>query len=154
MKDLAQRPTPRPVPLIVVSMAMALAACTHSTHHVAVIVSARPSSPGPAPVPSAPPLTGQQATALAQQLTAGTEAGLRSALAIPPGQSIDPAAAAQLGAIGPITFDLSTFHYIDQNNATVVGTVAHPPAGTSPTWTFTLTYVSSVWKLVDGQPGQ
>jgi hypothetical protein len=101
---------------------------------------------------NAPPLTGPRAVAMSDQLAAGTDAGLRSAIAVPSGQPLDPAAARHLAAIGPITLDPATFRYLDARNAAVAGPVAHPPTGMSPTWTFTLTYVASQWKLVDGKP--
>lgn len=150
MDDRSPTPTRSVLAVAFAVAVMAVAACTHSAHRPTA--GAQSSSHGPAPAPNAPPLTGQRANALAQQLTSGTDAGLRSALVIPTGQPIDPHAAKQFAAIGPINFDVSTFRYIDQTDATVVGHVPKPPAGTSSTWTFTLTYISSEWKVVDGEP--
>jgi hypothetical protein len=77
---------------------------------------------------------------------------LASVLAVPSGQALDPAAAAGLQKLGPISFDLATFHRVGGNDATVVGTVTHPPSGTSTTWTFVLSYVSGSWLIVDASP--
>jgi hypothetical protein len=136
------------VAIVVASVAIVAAACTRSGHRSSPPAASAQASP------TALPLTSPSASALARQLVAGTEASLRSAVAIPSGQQIDPAAVKQFAALGSITFDLATFHYLDPRTATVVGQVARPPAGTSGTWTFTLVYVSSVWKLVDGKPDQ
>ncbi|WP_433380004.1 hypothetical protein ACQPZX_14500 [Actinoplanes sp. CA-142083] len=120
----------------------ALAGC--SAHHKPAAAATTPA----AVVPSAAPLSSPSAVALAGQLKAGTEAGVRAAIAMPSGQQLDPNAAQQLAALGTISFDLSTFTYIDGQTATVRGHVENP-AGE---WLFTLTYVSSQWKLVDGRP--
>ncbi|MCW2904518.1 MAG: hypothetical protein JWO67_6783 [Streptosporangiaceae bacterium] len=101
---------------------------------------------------SAPPLTSQRADKLSSDLAAGSEAPLRDALAVPSGQSLDPAAASQIAALAPIRFDAATFHKIDAQNATVIGTVTHPPAGQPATWTFTLTFAGGAWRVVDGGP--
>jgi hypothetical protein len=104
------------------------------------------------PAPVVPPLTTARASELAANLGKGTDDGLRAAIVLPSGQPLDPAVAQQFAALGPITFDLSTFQRLDATSATVVGQVAHPPAGVPGTWTFTLVYVDSTWKLLDARP--
>jgi PBP1b-binding outer membrane lipoprotein LpoB len=105
-----------------------------------------------AATPTAPPLTTAQASALSQQLTVGTDAALRQAIAVPSGQAVDPQAARQLAAMGPITFDISTFHALDAGTATVVGTLAHPPAGQPARWKFTLVFVDKAWRISNTEP--
>lgn len=122
-----------------------LAGCSHSQHRAAV-------APPVSMVPSASPLNSPSAAALANRITSGDETALRSALAVPSGQPIDPAAVTQFAAVGPITFDLSSFQYLDPITATVVGHVAHPPPGVAAEWTFTLIFVAPDWRLVDGSP--
>ncbi|SNT62707.1 hypothetical protein SAMN05421812_114158 [Asanoa hainanensis] len=102
--------------------------------------------------PSAQPLDSPRAAALSEQLTSGDEARIRAVLAMPSGQALEPAAAEQLASLGSISFDLATFTYLDGRTAQVQGTVATPPAATSPRWTFTLLHVGDEWKLVDGRP--
>ncbi|GGQ49007.1 hypothetical protein [Couchioplanes azureus] len=102
--------------------------------------------------PSASPLGSPRAASLSEQLTSGKEADLRAALVVPSGQALEPAATGQLASLGSIDFDLATFTYLDGHSAEVRGTVATPPAGTSPRWTFTLLHLAGDWKLVDGRP--
>jgi hypothetical protein len=132
---------------VAVLLAAALAGCGRDGH-------GKTATPSASVTPSASPLSSPRAAELASQLTAGDEAALRSALAIPSGQAIDPAAVQQFAALGQITFDLSTFQYLDPITATVAGHVAHPPPGTSTEWTFTLVYVAPDWKLADGYPSR
>jgi hypothetical protein len=134
-------------PAVAVLLTAGLAACGHGSRHK----TAAP-SPSRSVVPSARPLSSPSAAALAGRLTSGNEAELRSAMAIPSGQALDPAAAHQFAALGPITFDLATFQYLNPITATMDGHVAHPPAGTATDWTFTLVYVAPDWRLVDGSP--
>jgi hypothetical protein len=136
------------LPVVIVLAAVAIVASrTPSWHHRPARAAAAVSAP-----PSAHPLTGPIASSLASRLVAGTEASVRSALAISGGQTVDPTAVRQLAALRSITFDLATVRYIDPQTATVTGHVAHPPAGTSAVWTFTIAYVSPDWKLIDGKP--
>jgi hypothetical protein len=73
-------------------------------------------------------------------------------VAIPPGQGLDPAAAAQLAALGTVTFDDATFHAIDALDATIAGRIQHPAASEPATWTFVLSYVDGTWKIADAEP--
>jgi hypothetical protein len=134
---------------VAVLLTAALAGCHGGGRHA----KAQP-SPSASAVPHATPLSSPSAAALAGRITSGSESDLRSAMAIPSGQVLDPAAAQQLAALAPITFDLTTFQYLDPVTATVDGHVAHPPAGTAADWTFTLVYVAPDWRLVDGSPRQ
>ncbi|MFG1992851.1 hypothetical protein ACGFJ7_23015 [Actinoplanes sp. NPDC048988] len=106
----------------------------------------------PSVAASAAPLDSARATALSKQLTSGDEAQLRRALAVPPGQALEPAAAGQLASLGSITFDLGSFRYLDGRTARLRGQVATPPAGTDAEWTFTLAHLGPQWMLVDGRP--
>jgi hypothetical protein len=101
-----------------------------------------------------PPLSSAAAASLSAELSSGTESGLRQAMVVPRGQALDPAAIGQLRAIGPISLEAATFQALDATDATVNGTVGHPPAGQPATWTFTLTLVGGHWKLVDTEPRQ
>lgn len=140
------------VALLLVLAGVLAAGCTHSTK----------SHPAPAPSTSTssttttsattPTLTTQRAQDLSDELSRGDDESLLGALAVPSGQAIDPQAAGELAAIGPITFDVSTFQAVDASHATVQGALAHPPTGSSATWTFALTYVSGTWKLNDAEP--
>jgi hypothetical protein len=104
--------------------------------------------------PTAPPFTSTDANRLSRNLTAGSPVSVRSAIAMPAGQALSPSAAAQLSALGTVTFDESTFRVIDARDATVVGRVQHPPAGQTATWTFVLSYVDGTWKISDAEPRQ
>lgn len=99
-----------------------------------------------------PPLSSAAAASLSAELSSGTESGLRQAMVVPQGQSLDPAAVEQLRAISPISLDVATFHALDASDATVNGTVGHPRAGQPAAWTFAITLVGGRWKLVDAEP--
>jgi len=97
-------------------------------------------------------MTVSQASQLSVGLAAGTDAGLREAVAVPSGQTLDPGAAKALAGLGPVTFEVSTFTRVDAATATVTGSVAHPPSGESSTWTFTLVFVDGAWLVSDAEP--
>jgi hypothetical protein len=138
---LARRGGVVPALLAVVAIAvLGCAACTSG------------SSGQPSATRSAPALTAKRADALSSDLAAGNEAPLRDALAVPSGQALDPAAAAQIAALAPITLDQKSFSQLDARTGTVTGTVAHPPAGQPSTWTFQLAYIAGKWRVVDGTP--
>jgi hypothetical protein len=120
---------------------LALVACTTK----------RPAA-APSTSPSAPALTSDRATAIAAGLSSGREPDVRSVLLVPPGQTLDPAAAAQLQATGPIIFDLGTFNALDATHATVVGRFAHPPDGGAAVWIFDLTWAGGAWMITDTEP--
>lgn len=103
--------------------------------------------------PSASPLSSPRAAELSALLTGGREADLRKALVLPSGQPLDPHLAGQLKSLGPISFDLTTFTYLDGRSAEVEGTVARalPAEDSSTRWIFTLLYADSQWLLVDGR---
>ncbi|MBL7495922.1 hypothetical protein I6A84_44020 [Frankia sp. CNm7] len=112
-----------------------------------------PSGPSPSASPStAPPLTQQQGSALSTRLASGSEDDLRSAMGIPPGQVLDPAALAGLREAGPVSFDMATFQPLDATHATVVGRFAHPPAGQPAAWTFLLAWSDGSWTIVATEP--
>lgn len=99
------------------------------------------------PPPPAPPLSVQRASTLSQDLGAGTQSGLRAAVAVSNSQPLDLSAAGQLAALGPITFDVSTFHDNHNGSATVTAHVAHPSSGSSAIWTVSLVDEAGQWKL-------
>jgi len=103
-----------------------------------------------AALPSARPLSSPRAAELSALLTGGREAELRKAIVLPSGQPLDPHLAGQLKSLAPISFDLTTFTYLDGQSAEVEGTVAANSSSTR--WIFTLLYVDSRWLLVDGRP--
>lgn len=135
-------------PLIAAAiLALLLSGCAHSGGHGVKTAGAQVST-----TPTAPPLTASGARTLSRNLTAGNSGGLRSAIAMPAGQSLAPAAASQLAALGTVTFDQSTFRAVDARDATVVGRIQHPPPGDPATWTFELSYVDGTWKIADAEP--
>lgn len=97
-------------------------------------------------------LPAQRVTELTASLAAGKPAALRSAVAIPAGQTLDPAAAAGLAALGPIAFDAGTYRQTDATHATVAGTLAHPADPADSDWTFDLVWVDQHWMLSDAKP--
>lgn len=92
------------------------------------------------------PLDPSRAAVLSAQLTSGDEAQLRGVLALPSGQALQPGAVREFASLGPVTFDLGTFAYIDERTAEVRGTVANAA------WTFTLLHNGTDWMLVNGSP--
>ncbi|GAA4256907.1 hypothetical protein [Dactylosporangium darangshiense] len=110
--------------------------------------------PGAAPsaMPSAPALTGERASAMAAGLSSGREPDVRGVVLLSSGQALDPAAAQQLQAAGPITFDLASFRAVDATHATVTGRFANPPDGTPAVWTFDLAWVGGAWMITDTEP--
>ncbi|MDQ2837851.1 MAG: hypothetical protein M3Y77_17365 [Actinomycetota bacterium] len=121
-------------------MTFALGGCSHKSHRATAVGA------------TSSPLTSQRASTLSSELTAGSDAALRDAVAIPSGEALDPNAARQIAALAPITFDPASFHQVDGQNAMVDGTVSHPAKGQSSKWTFQLTYAGGSWRLVDGHP--
>lgn len=79
---------------------------------------------------------------MASDLASGTDAGVRDAVALPPTQPLDPAAAARLKALGRVTFDVKTFHNRTDGIATVT---AHLPGGNR--WNVTLIDENGQWKI-------
>jgi hypothetical protein len=106
----------------------------------------------PASSTALPSFTSQQSELLSSELAAGTEAGLRAAVAVPSGQELDPQVTEQLRAAGPIVFDEETFSRLDGLSATVTGRFTHSPAGKPAVWLFTLTYTGGTWKIVSTEP--
>ena len=94
-------------------------------------------------------MTAAQGSELSRDLEAGTDTGLRAAVVVPAEQKLDPAAAHAMAAMGPITFDTSSFRRADAMHATVTGEVTHPPAGGPVAWTFFLAYAGRQWKISD-----
>lgn len=121
-------------------------------HHAGTGHRSQPiAAPSTAP---APPLSPQRASALAAALGTGSDAGLRAAVALPAGQELTPGAAQQIAELGPITFDLSSFHDNHDGTATVGARMGHPAPGTSPVWTAQLIDEAGEWKisLTDSAP--
>jgi hypothetical protein len=114
---------------IAFSILLFLAGCSHK-HGGPDTSTKTPASAMPTVARTAPPLASTEADELAGGLAKGTDDGLRSVIAMPSGQQLDAGAAQQLAALAPITFDLSTFQFLDATHATITGHVAHPP----PAW--------------------
>jgi hypothetical protein len=115
-----------------------VAGCTHSS-------SPEASKPPPRFSPA-------DATRLNRSLASGREPTVRSAIAMPSGQRLSASAARELAAVVPITFNQSSFHLLDNRDATITGQMAHPPAGASAKWTFTLFYTGAAWVIADAEP--
>jgi hypothetical protein len=123
-----------------------LAGCTHSS------ASLTTSRAQPTPASTAPPFTRADASRLDKSLAKGSEASVRSAVALPARQALSSSAVKQLAAVGPVTFDQDTFRFIDARDATIAGKVAYPPAGEPASWTFTLFYTGHAWLIADAEP--
>ena len=89
----------------------------------------------------------QRANILTRDLESGKESDLRAAIAVAGSQQLDPSAADQLAALGPITFDPATFHDNHNGTATVTAHVTHPQAGSPATWTVDLIDEAGQWNL-------
>jgi len=146
--------TSRPLTVVPLLAAASLFTACTSHHASAAGPTSAATGPGPAAGSTPAPLNSSQASVLAKNLAAGTDTGLRAAIVLPSGQPLDTAAAAQLQAAGPITFAPGTFHRLGARDATVAGTMAHPPAGQPARWTFTLAYVGGQWKVLDAEPAR
>src|SRR5262245_35300609 len=97
--------------LCLVAVSMVTVGCTRS--RPPATSPPQPTVVASSTAPVAPPLTTARASELAASLGKGTDDGLRAAIVLPSGQPLDPAAAQQFAALGPITFDLSTFQRLD-----------------------------------------
>jgi hypothetical protein len=115
-----------------------VAGCTHS------------SSPAASKPP--PRFSPADTTRLNRSLASGTESTVRSAIAMPAGQRLSASAARELAAVVPITFNQSSFHLLDNRDATIAGQAAHPPAGAPAKWTFMLFYTGTAWVIADAEP--
>jgi len=123
---------------------------------VAVIVLAHSNHPEPPRAASArsstaatppPPLSTRRADQFTAALASGTDPEFRSVVALSAGQQFQPDAIRQIAALGPITFDVPTFHDDHDGTATVTATVAHPQPGQSGKWTVELVSEAGQWKL-------
>jgi len=99
------------------------------------------------PTHQAAPLTAQQATKLSEELTSGSESEVESAVALPQGQKLNSGVVQALASLGPITFDISTFHDNHDGTATITASIAHPTPSTSQEWTVLLLDVDGQWKI-------
>ncbi|WP_194904121.1 hypothetical protein [Catenulispora rubra] len=114
----------------------------------------------PKPGRSAGGFTAQQAVTLSGDLAAGTDAGVRAAVALPAGQSLDPGTLRQIKALGPVAFDSSTFHDDQDGTATVVarlgGQAGQPAAGSGggSKWTVHLIDADGQWKISLTEPAR
>lgn len=99
------------------------------------------------PTHQAAPLTAQQAAKLSEELTSGSESEVESAVALPQGQTLNSGIVQELASLGPITFDISTFHDNHDGTATITASIAHPTPGTSREWTVHLLDVDGQWKI-------
>jgi hypothetical protein len=104
---------------------------------------------GPSPAPSAPVLTSQRVAAFTTALSSGVDQDVCGVVLVPVGRSLDPGAAAQLKAAGPVMFDVGSFRPVDASHAIVSGRFSHPPAGQSATWVFDLAWVNDRWMITD-----
>jgi len=101
--------------------------------------------------PTAPRLTRLISVRLSRQLASGQIGQLRQALVVPTGQRLDPRAAAELNALGRVTFRVATFARQGPKQATVVGLVPAAPQGVR-VWRFNLVFTGGRWRLADAEP--
>lgn len=104
------------------------------------------------PTRQAAPLTAQQAAKLSEELTSGSESEVESAVALPQGQKLNSGVVQELASLGPITFEISTFHDNHDGTATITASIAHPTPGTSRDWTVQLLDVEGQWKISFTEP--
>lgn len=98
------------------------------------------------------PLTDARVAQLSSQLSSGNEKQVRTVLAVPTGQKLDPGAATAIAALGTIAFDSKSYEQTDATHAQVDGTVEHPTAGAGASWTFRLIWLDNTWMVVDAEP--
>ncbi|SFR03876.1 hypothetical protein SAMN04488564_102406 [Lentzea waywayandensis] len=91
-----------------------------------------------------PPLTKEQATAIAANLTSGSEERLRQAIAISPQQALDPAVAGQLASISSMEFDIATFRVEGDGTARMT---ARTNGSAAAVWTVALVAVDGQWRI-------
>ena len=106
----------------------------------------RTSAPATSAVTHSVPLRADAARALETQAHSGDEANVKAALAVPPGQRIDPALVAGLAAMKSVKIDEARFKQLDDASATVPITTIDP-TGKATTWTTTLILVDGVWRI-------
>jgi hypothetical protein len=85
-------------------------------------------------------------------LASGNETGLRSVVEMAPSQPLDAGVAQQLAALGPITFDVASFHDNADGTATVTAHLAHPPTGGKTTWLVQLVDSAGRWRISLTEP--
>lgn len=100
-------------------------------------------SPGPAQ-PSAPPLTGSQASGLLTRLTSGDAAVVASAILMPAGQQVPPAAVRGLRSLAPVRADAGSFRELSPTLATL-GVVD----GKGTRWLLHLVRAGGRWLVLD-----
>ena len=99
------------------------------------------------PTKTAPPMTSDQAEQLSKDLSSGSETAVRSAVALPSGQTLDPDALQQTAALGLVNFDTSTFYDNNDGTATVTAHIINTKTNTNQTWTVQLLNVDGKWKI-------
>jgi hypothetical protein len=102
--------------------------------------------PSPSPT-AAPSLAATDAVRLATGLTSGDERQVRGVVTVPSDQELDPAAVANLAALGSVAFDLATFHDRGDGRAEVV---ARDAAQTR--WLVGLRVVEERWRIDSAEP--
>jgi hypothetical protein len=133
---------------VLVALAIGATLLITRSHHPARTESKAPARAfATAPSRPAPPLTPARAAALTAGLASGTDHGISAVIALPSTQALDPAAAGQLKALSPITFDVSTFHDAGNGTATVTAHITNPGANKSPTWNVILIDKDGQWLI-------
>lgn len=107
---------------------------------------------GPGPVartepPPAPPLSTADANRLGAEVASGDAAELADALFVPDGQALDPAGVAALAQLH-LRVDATTFHRDPYaGDAGTVSAGVTGPDGVTKTWTLTVVYTGSAWRI-------
>lgn len=113
------------------------------THRTPAAVAA---AAGPRP----PGITEKQVQTITTALNDDDPAVVRTALAVPPGQPLDPALVPGLQALRPIAIDAATLAPLDSGTLQADAHVG--AAGDRTTWHVFLTQVDGVWKLAATTP--
>lgn len=92
------------------------------------------------------PLSVASARILETRARSGDDATVKTALAIPADQRLDPALVSGLAAMKGLTIEQSKFRQVDDVSAVVPITTVDA-AGKSTTWTATLVLVDSTWRI-------
>ena len=92
------------------------------------------------------PLSVASARTLETQARSGDDATVKTALAVPANQKLDPALVSGLAAMKSLTIEQSKFRQVDDLSAVVPITTVDT-AGKSTTWTATLVLVNSTWRI-------
>jgi hypothetical protein len=126
-----------------------LAACGVAVVAGAVAAAVLLTRDGAAPGHAVPALTAERADQLGAQLASGDEAAVRQAIALPPGQDLDPAFVRGLAALR-LDIDERTFTETEPGEATVDATAT--TGGATNAWTVRMARVDGAWLIVSTAP--